>query len=213
MKLTAIAAIAAIWSVWSPQAIAATIAGEFFDAATPIETIADADAFIAANAPTATFESTGVDYPQGAVDTVNNTSTLADFLGTDAASLSGAGDSLLDQSVFRFTGFVDLAPGANTFTVASDDGFRLTIGNLVLEFGAERTFAETTVTSDIGDGLTAFELIFFENTDVLGIEFLIDGVVAAPADPPAVIPTPGGLPLALTGVAMLGVAMLRRRRA
>lgn len=183
--------------------------GEFWDASGPVRNMNEADAIIAAGAPTATFTSTLIDYPKGAQNVTNsNNTTLAQFLGTDAASIVGPSNSSLRRSVFRWTGFVDLLPGTQTFTVQSDDGFRLTIGgNVVAQRFGQRGFGGTTSTIDAGEGKLPVELIFFENQGRTGVEFYIDSAYAAPV----AVPLPAGFPLLAFGIA--GFAMIRRRKA
>lgn len=194
---------------------AATFTGEFWDARGSLLSITQADAVIAGAGPTATFASTAIDYPNGTGGVADDNSTaLSTFLGADAASLSGGGDSTLGVSVFRFTGFLDLLGGPQSFAVSSDDGFRLTIGGTQISaFEQRRKFGTTTVTADAGTGATAFELVYFENNGVTGVEFLIDGVLAQAADGPvdiAPVPLPAGLPL--MGIVLGGLGLMARRR-
>lgn len=184
--------------------------GEFWDARGQVRNLATADAIIALSPADATFTSTSIDYPNGSTDTVNsNRTSLADFLGADAASIVGAPgveNTSMTRSVMRWTGFIDLQQGEQTFEVQSDDGFRLTIGNsLIIERNNQRGFRGTTGIIDAGEGRVAFELIFFENGGSTGVEFFIDNTIATPA----IVPLPASLPLLLAGFG--GLAFVRRR--
>lgn len=209
MLRSLIALFALILSLTGQAAVAASIFyGEFWDASGQVRTMNDADAIIAAGAPTSTFTSTLIDYPRGTQRvTRSNSTTLANFLGSDAASIVGPTTPTLQHSVFRWTGFIDLLPGAQTFEVASDDGFRLTIdGDVVAERRGQRGFGGTTRIIDAGQGRLAFELIFFENRGRTGVEFFIDEVYAAPA----VVPLPASLPLLSFGFGSFW--FIRRRK-
>lgn len=186
---------------------AATFTGEFWNANAGFNSINQAIAFTQNNAVTATFESTGIDYPNGGTNNVSSTSTLASFLGADAASIVGNGNATVETSVFRFTGFVDLEPGTQQFIVGSDDGFRLTINNtLVSQQSRPRGFGNTTRNRNPGSGIVPFELFFYENFGNTGLEVFIDGQIAQ-ASP---VPIPAGLPLLLSAFAALGLLKWRR---
>ena len=120
---------------------AATAHGEFWDSATELSSIASAQAIIAGGAPTATFTSSAIDYPNGPNSQVYDSTSLSIFLGTDGASLVGTNTADLTTSVFRFTGWLDLAAGTNSFNISSDDGFQLKIdGNVIASFDGNRGF-------------------------------------------------------------------------
>ncbi|MEM7489281.1 MAG: VPLPA-CTERM sorting domain-containing protein [Pseudomonadota bacterium] len=180
--------------------------GEVYESDDRIGSLADALSIVADNAPDATFLSTGIDYPNGSADQVKSKTAIADFLGADGASLSAAVGAV-KTTVFRFTGYLDLAAGQETISLRSDDGFRLTIGGNVIGTMDLRPFRETIFEVDAGEGVTAFEIVFFENGGYTGIEFDIDGKTAAPAPTPVPLPA-GGL---LLVTALGGIAVLRRR--
>jgi hypothetical protein len=134
---------------------------------------------------------------------------LASFLGADAASIIGDSLATIQTSVFRFTGFIDLVPGTQTFAIGSDDGYRLTIDNtLVSQRSQPRSFSTTTRTRNLGEGSAEFELIFYENFGNTGVEFFIDGALATPSP----VPVPTGLTLIASALAALGLLKWRRRR-
>ncbi|ARE40503.1 T1SS secreted agglutinin RTX [Rhodovulum sp. P5] len=209
LKFIAIAGATALLA--SSPLSAATFTGEFWDANTGLSSIAGAEAVIAGGAATATFDAAFIDFPNGSTDTYGDGTLLSTFLGGYASNLSGGDTSTLTYSVFRFTGYIDLAAGSNIFAVGSDDGFVLRMnGDTVASYDGNRSFATTTVTSDEGTGPTAFELIYWENGGVTGVEFYVDGELAAPVDGMAAVPVPATLPLLAAGLG--GLAVLRRRR-
>lgn len=194
-------------TVASP-ATAATFQGEFWSVNSPQANINDAVQVINGSAPTATFLSTAIDYPNGNVDTTLSFVSLNAFLGADAGSIVGDGTAPITTSVFRFTGFLDLMPGQQTFALGSDDGYRLTIGgNVVSQQNSPRSFRFTTLNNDLGAGVEPFELIFYENFGRTGVEFFIDNALAVPS----AVPLPGAFMLALSSVSVLALMGWRRR--
>jgi hypothetical protein len=188
---------------------AATFTGEFWKNDSQFRNINQALNFIASESPTATFQSTAIDYPNGSTNTTSSNTTLANFLGADAASIIGDGLVNIQTSVFRFTGFVDLLPGNQQFITGSDDGYRLTVNGVrISQQSRPRSFNSTTRNRDPGEGRATFELLFFENYGNSGLEVFIDGaiVLAAP------IPLPAGFTLILSALAALGLLKWRNRR-
>lgn len=187
----------------------------FWDASGWLGNIAGAESVIASRAADATFIASTIDYPNAGGSIVDST-TLSSFLGADAGSLSGFGGSDLTHSVFEFTGLVDLAAGAHTLTVGSDDGFALWInGDLVSSYDGNRSFG-TTSASWISTGAPAsIRLIYWENDGYTGVEFLADGALATaaaltPGNVTSDVPLPAAAPLLLCGLG--AVAALRRGR-
>ena len=199
--------VAAFLSATPSQA--STFLGEFWDVSAPNRSIDQALNAITGVAPTATFQSTAIDYPNGATTRTSSSVTLSQFLGTDAASIVGNGNAQIITSVFRFTGFIDLIPGQQNFNLGSDDGFRLTIdNNVVSQQNGPRAFRFTELDTDAGEGRVPFELIFYENFGRTGVEFYIDSVLASPA----AIPLPNTASLGLLSLAALGGIGMRRSR-
>ena len=129
------------------------------------------------------------------------TPSIDDFFGT---SLGGVGSNAILGTVARITGNLSVAAG-DTFDVASDDGYRLTVGGEVLAFQPDLNGNLTPVTSSAvsaSNGNAGFELIWFEGNTV-GAALQVQGDFKA-------VPLPAGGLLLLT--ALGGVALLRRRR-
>ncbi|MFD0982068.1 VPLPA-CTERM sorting domain-containing protein [Tropicimonas aquimaris] len=206
MSWKASAAVAAL-ALSTGTAGAVTFQGEFWDTGA-LTGIADAQAAIAAS-PKALFTSSGIDYPNGDLNTLRSSSaTVGQFLGVDAASLTGSASTSLATSVFRFTGQIYLSGGSQTFSVSSDDGFWLDVDGIrVADFGSNRGFTTTTVIdSSFAAGFHDFELVYWENAGSAGIEAALNGATLEP------VPLPASLSLALAGFAGLGVAARRRTR-
>lgn len=216
LKLSLAACCALLIGGVAAQAATTIAHGEFWDRASGLSTIADAEATIAGGAPTATFTSTAIDYPNGAAGHIHDNTTLETFLGADGGSLVGTNTTNLTYSVFRFTGWLDLAAGTNTFSVGSDDGFQLKVdGNVLSSYNGNRPFQTTSVDADLGAGLKAFELIYWENSSYTGVEFRINGALAQFAAPGATapVPLPAGLPLLAGGLGLFALAKRRKRAA
>ena len=205
------AAAAALTTGMPTGAHAATlvnVTGSFYDADADFSDVNAAVAFADANEADATFGVTAIDYPRGDLGSLTSApTTLAEFLGDDAASLMGDGTVTLEQSVFVFTGQIRLDGTEDTFTVGSDDGFRLSIGGqLISENVDPRGFEFTDATPGLSAGLYAFTLVYFENQVFTGVEFRVDGELVLAE---AAIPLPAGAVLLLTGLG--GLAAARRR--
>ena len=207
-QITAAAASAALAVGAAQAATLVSVSGSFYDADRNFTDVDDALGFVAGASADATFGVTAIDYPRGDIGSFTSaTTTLAEFLGDDAASLSGGGDLTLEQSVFVFTGQIQLDGTEDVFSVGSDDGFRLTIdGMLISENAAPRGFEFTDATPGLAAGLYTFTLVYFENQVFTGVEFRIDGDIVLAAAP---VPLPAGAVLLLTGLG--GLAALRRR--
>lgn len=217
-----------------PCVLGTGLNGAYWDAG-PFMSIATAIAYASGHTPTATFLSSKVDYPNGAAHVTPDTTTLAAFLGADAGSLSGHGSDIVETSIFRFTGFVNIldafdlnpaAPGIDvTFRVGSDDGFRLVIGgHTVTEFSGERPFGYSYGVARFNSaGLYPLNLTYFENFGETGVEFRWSTFrqINQPMDsrrlyrtiPPACDPAPEPATLALLGTGALGLLGKLRRRA
>lgn len=204
-----ISKVIAVATCFAAPAHAATFAGFHWSVDTPVTSLADADAIVAAGQPTAIFASSTINYPgPGAV--LASAETLTTFLGGDAVSIIGDALAPIATSVFLFRGELELAPGPHLFDVHSDDGFRLTIGgNEVSKFDGQRGFGLTSVLTDVGSGRLPFELLFFENEGQSGVEFTVDGVFPVWSKA-AEVPLPASGSMAIAGLLMFGALRFRR---
>lgn len=163
--------------------------GFFYDRDDPAGTINGlvvADAIIASSAPTATFRSTSVDYPNGP-EAILFLPTPGELLGIDAASLNPPGAAATDASpmVMRFMGVInvtedlDIDPNNSTidvrFALGSDDGSRLRIGGQTLisidGIGAFFNFPaeQIEVANFEAPGLYPVEIVWYDHFGGIGI--------------------------------------------
>lgn len=85
-----------------------------------------------------------------------------------------------DDFGMRSTGLLNITtPGVYTFTVGSDDGFRLQIGSpleIVIQADELRPFSSTTGTKEfLTAGCYPYQLDFFERDGAAGVNFLASG--------------------------------------
>ncbi|OSP55452.1 VPLPA-CTERM sorting domain-containing protein [Pseudoruegeria sp. SK021] len=196
----------------SNAASAASFLGEFWDVRGSVTSLSSAQRIVSRQAPTATFTSTAVDYFPGRTQSQSDFHTLTRFLGRDAASLSGAQNTRLMGSVFRFSGTLDLAAGTHSIAVGSDDGFGLSFnGASIASYSGLRNFGTTRTTFTSTGAPVDFDLVFFENTGLTGLEFRIDNTIVTDAMAYTTpVPLPAALPLLAGAMASLG--LMRRRR-
>lgn len=158
--------------------------------------------------PTATFT---VDATSGNVisfvGTGGSSYTLGGFLtsGGDSVNFltgaSHAGDSI-NNDVFEFTGYVDLAPG--TYTITHDDGMYLWVnGVLEINSGAPTAALGSQFTITTDTGFVPFELLYAE---VNGSPATLSGNIGH------VAPTPEPSSIILLGSGLLAAAGVVRRR-
>jgi hypothetical protein len=170
---------------------------------------------IASTAEIARFIASGVDYPAGGATYIADTTSLATFLGGDAATLTGADNTTLEGSVFRFSGWIYLDAGVHAFSVGSDDGFELTVAGQSSRYENQRGFATTTFSGTFDGGWNAIELLYFENFGNSGLELRLDGDIVTAADTRtafAAVSAVPILPAAPLLFAALGVLALLGRR-
>ncbi|HWV16412.1 MAG TPA: Ig-like domain-containing protein, partial [Cellvibrio sp.] len=131
-----------------------------------LETIEQAELFIANHGPDATFIATKFDYGS---PTLFNTSlgqgdNLQKFLGADAASLSkDPGNS--SDAIIRMSGNIQLAAGTYNFRVYGDDGYQIKIDGVVVAEVNENQAPKTTVHQEFTiatGGLHNIEIIYWD---------------------------------------------------
>ena len=198
-------ALAILCSVGAANA--ASFTGKFYDTGgrqgggSPLtDSLTDTLNFLGTNpTPTATFQSSGINYGGPAPYTFT---TVSAFLGSDASTLDplSTGTESLLGSVIVLTGTISLNAGINEFDVFSDDGFRLTVGGQEIgSFEGLRAPSSSVFNYDAGaGGNTDFELVWFEGSRTqaaLIVELNNEIITAVPI--PAALPLFGSLLLAL----------------
>jgi len=217
----------ACFTLFNLNAASAGLLGEFWDVTSDecfadsgfacIGSLTNARLVIDGGPADASFTATTLNYPldagTGNLDVIND-ATLAEYLGPDAASLSGGGDTFMPGSVFRYTGFITLEAGTRVLRMRSDDGSELRLGGQALITLDRTTIGGVSADFESTGDPVAFELIHFNNlgstptSQPLGIELLVDGSFVDPGSL-SVVPVPAAV--WLFGSALLGLAGLRRR--
>ena len=130
-------------------------------------------------------------------------SSAFNIVENTAGTLASLMDNGTDGTIVKFTGFVTVTNG-ETFTVIHDDGLTLTIDALdVISAPGPTAPAVTTATYTGPTGTEAFTLVYAEccgGPAVLQIDLPLSNV-------------PEPMTLAVVGVGLTGLGVIRRRRA
>ncbi|MDA8585804.1 hypothetical protein N9L47_05965 [Rhodobacteraceae bacterium] len=126
----------------------------------------------AAGTPDATFIASKIGYSSN-----NSASTVADFIGSDAASLEGNGALEMGPSALTLSGFIYIPPGVHEIKIISDDGFELSIGGTPFsEFDSSRAADETARVADFEGGLYELDLLYFDGGGKMSLSLEMDGL-------------------------------------
>jgi hypothetical protein len=180
---------------------------ELFNVNAP-NNVATNQAYIANNSPNQKFQLTSLPLISG-----NSVSNPISIFGSAVVAGSietiTTADPSFDNTLYRFTGFLDLGVTDQVFKIVANDGFLLSIaGTTILTSNTQGTQTKTT---SIAAGPQAFELIYWNNANVGSLNFTINGVGITPVNgPTSQIPLPGSLWLVLAGFGV--IAMQRRPR-
>ncbi|MDD5669983.1 MAG: PEP-CTERM sorting domain-containing protein [Candidatus Omnitrophica bacterium] len=175
------------WVAASPSHDGTGLKGFWYDNFTGTYDAAGVASFLNSNSPTATFHSTYVDYPYGDADTLDarvSTTTLSSYLGSDSSTLSGFGSSDVKNSLFKFTGLIDIQKAFDTkpstapidvyFALYGDDGYSLKIGDTVVynKEGGNNGFSNKNgLVTFSKAGLYPIEIISYVNAKLIGVEW------------------------------------------
>ncbi|NNE78819.1 MAG: hypothetical protein HKN18_00970 [Silicimonas sp.] len=103
--------------------------------------------------------------------------TIAQFLGDDAASLQGNGDLEMGPSALTLEGYIYIPPGVHELKVVSDDGFELQIGGVDFsEFEGTRSTDGTGRVADFEGGLYKIDMLYFDAGGAMSLGLMIDGL-------------------------------------
>ncbi|MEL7104882.1 MAG: LamG-like jellyroll fold domain-containing protein [Pseudomonadota bacterium] len=107
----------------------------------------------------------------------NSQTTLADFLGDDAATLSGGGDAEFGPTGLQLNGYLYIPEGTHEISVASDDGFLLNIGGVNFSsFLGNRGTDETGRVAEFEGGLYEVEMYYFDGGGGQSLAMMMDGL-------------------------------------
>lgn len=187
-----------------------------------IGTLAQANALISSSGgPTATFSTTTVCFPDCNGGTIDDSSTVPQFLNGHASNFAytAPGSQIppsLAHSAIVLTGYIAISQaGSYTFNLGSDDGSQLMIGGqTVVGNDNDHSYQVNSGTATFSaPGLYAISLLFFEDSGSSGLELSVGGSAATKfysSLPATATPEPASIALFAAGLGAL--AWARRRR-
>lgn len=146
--------------------------GEVFDTSSGLSRLSQIDSMIeGSDGPSATFTGTEIAYSGGG--------TIGQFLGDDATGAAGDVAASANTFAVKLSGFVYLEAGTHTFDVATDDGFRLKVGDdTVTQFDGNRGTRTSSGDIEITEpGLYPIEIVYWENGGGQTLNVQMDGEV------------------------------------
>lgn len=203
MKLVSALALTAGLLLPLSQANAYTVS--IWDAS-PMTTLAQAEAAIASGPATLTYHASIIDF---------------DDLGDGTRGLFNVNNpfGITPATTFavKVTGYFNIATaGTYTFGINHDDGARFSIDGLAPLSATADLVADnrtTTVSGFMSAGLHSVEIVYFENAGGASLEFFAKSGGSGSTAPWALVssvPAPGTL--ALAGLSLLGLGLTGRRR-
>ena len=127
---------------------------------------------IATSSPEMAFTATELAYSGSSSDT-----TLAEFLGDDANSLTGDGSVEFGPTGLSLSGYIFIPEGTHEISVSSDDGFLLNVGGVNFSsFLGGRGTDETPRVAEFEGGLYEIDLLYFDGGGRQSLTLLMDGL-------------------------------------
>ena len=143
--------------------------GAVYNTGSSLSRLNQIDTLIDGGAPDGTFTGTEISYRGG--------STIEQFLGDDGAAGSGALSASATTFAVQLKGFVYLDAGTHTFDVATDDGFRLKVGDdTVTQFDGNRGTRTSSGDIEITEpGLYPIDIVYWENGGGQTLDVALNG--------------------------------------
>ncbi|MEO9822468.1 MAG: VPLPA-CTERM sorting domain-containing protein [Paracoccaceae bacterium] len=200
---------------------AATNNADFWEVPEPSENLSDALGYFSSTPPTAKFDSTDVDYPVGAPVTMPDIASLAISLGAGASNQSGDGVNTLAESVFRFSGFMNVKKSKTPISGDAniDANARSQISSNELDDPAsqnKRSFEQSNGAVTSGTDRIPFVQPYFDALGTTGLDPLTESESLTNVDTgnaPTLVPLPAsGFGFLLMLSALAGMAAFRNKR-
>ena len=201
-----------------PASAQSTLTGTFYQAPMgTIDTIAQAQSFIANHTATGTFTASDSVLTHGGYKGPDN-SAVPSFLGTDGASYKGAPNTTLEDGIFDFNGLLNVTtPGTRTynFATSSDDGSALFIdGTEIVNNDGLHGPRLATADDTLSAGQHKIELVYFNHGfgGDAGAHFAA-GFAEFTTSPASAAPEPSAIAVwAFVGLGIAGLALKARKR-
>jgi hypothetical protein len=221
-----------------PSSAGAGLSGSYYAFTNgSVTSLAQANQLISStSAPTATFTSNTICFPDCAGTSISDSSPLTSLLNGNVTNFSyttgASAVTSVSDTAMVLTGYIAIAQaGTYTYYLGSDDGSELTIGgqSVIVDDGTHSFTTDSANVTYAAAGLYAISIEYFENGGVTGLDFYAENdttnqcVIGRTAScaagtastgalysPAAIAPEPGSV--WLLGGGLAGLFGLRRAR-